>query len=119
VSDSEGWLPKVSADGEYLYLQSRRPGEGAQLLRKRLPDGPEEIALDKVFTFTLGQTGLYFIREEASTTLHRRDFESGEVEDVFESTKRLGAIEVSPDEPTILFGQAEEQVDLMLVENFR
>ncbi len=118
MSDSVAWSPEVSADGEYVYFSSRST-KPVRLLRKRLPDGPEEIALDKAFFFTLGQTGFYFTREVASTTLHRRDFESGEVEDVFESTKRIGGIEVSPDEQTILFGQTETQSDLMLVENFR
>jgi len=113
VSDSPGRFPKVSADGEFLYFWSH------SVLRKRLPDGPENVALEKVGFWTLGETGHYFTSYGEPTTIRRLDFDSGQVDDVFEANSPIFQISVSPDEQTILFGQRDNQVDLMLVENFR
>jgi len=120
VSDSTGRFPEVRAGGELLYFWSASAsGEGSQLLRKRLPDGPESVVIEEVGSWTSGETGLYFTSDGASTTIRRLDFDSGRVTDVFEANSPIFQINVSPDEQTILFGQTDNQVDIMLVENFR
>jgi Tol biopolymer transport system component len=119
VSDSLGQFPQVRADGEFLYFGSWPDSEGRRLIRKRLPKGPESVVLEAVGSWASGRTGLYFAPDLKSTTIGRLDFESGRIVDVFEWNKPFAQIDLSPDEQTILFGQTEDQVDLMLVEHFR
>lgn len=125
VSENPGVYPAVSADGKFLYFRSWPFSEGSRILRKRLPDGQETIAIEQVGPWALGKSGVYFTPGQdgsgfgGSKVIRHLDFASGRIEDVFEGHSEIGTISVSPDEETISFVQSEAHADLMIVENFR
>jgi Tol biopolymer transport system component len=115
--------PHESPDGKWLYYTKGWPGPQS-VWRMPVAGGEAIKVLDAVnFGWTVGKDGIYFSTvadEKRHADLSVYEFATGKTRKIRTMERPGGEITVSPDCPTILYTQLDEEAsDLMLVENFR
>jgi hypothetical protein len=117
--------PAESADGAYPYFTSREVNFQLQKIRlANLKAGIQVETIPRVLHWTLWQVargGIYFVPNDAPRTMQYFDLASRKVKDVFKLEKDFDdGISVSPDGQYILYAQADEQNDeIMLMDRYR
>jgi Tol biopolymer transport system component len=127
VTRNGGVYASESADGRFLYYSKfEQPG----VWKMPLDGGEETQLLDQPlrrywFNWALVRTGIYFINASAQPNgrIEFFDFATRKTSPVFSLEKppsTIGALAVSPDGRSLLFGQNEfDDSNIMLMKNFR
>jgi Tol biopolymer transport system component len=133
ITDSGGFEPAPSHDGQYLFYIDRAPNEAAgarsirKLKRRPIAGGAESIVLEAVhpFWWSVTKQGIYFLTRETSfDAIDFLDFNVSRVERKgrlpFRASSRLNRLTVSADGRWALTNELERwDADLMLIDNFR
>jgi Tol biopolymer transport system component len=116
--------PAESADGAYLYFASREVNFQLQKISLADPKlGLQTEATPRLLQWTLWQLvtgGFYFVPNDAPRTMRYFDLASHKAKDVFTLEKDFDdGISVSPDGRYILYSQADEQSEeIMLMDRY-
>jgi len=116
--------PAESADGAYLYFASREVNFQLQKISLADPKpGIQTEATPRILQWTLWQLvpgGFYFVPNDAPRTMRYFDLASHKAKDVFTLEKDFDdGISVSPDGRYILYSQADEQSEeIMLMDRY-
>jgi hypothetical protein len=131
VTKAGGFIGFESKDGKFLYYTKGRNLAG--IWRVPVDGGEETLVTDTKkagywSAWTVVEEGIYFLTAEnlARPAIEFFNFETGRVTEVaalatpFRYWTNPGGLSMSPDRRSILFTQPDRQeMDIMLVENFR
>ena len=134
VTDAVGYVATESPDGAHIYYIETYD-KPSPLWRIPVSGGTPEKVLDGVFfaNYVVRERGIYYVdkpsgqggihfmdRPTGETRLQYFDFATRKSTTVARNLGDVGAITISPDGHTLLYGRTDLSVDeLMLVENFR
>jgi Tol biopolymer transport system component len=136
VTHEGGWMPRVSADGEFVYYWHYKTDPSIRQIPIKGGDEKQVLPLRKDTggqqDWTLGERGIYFIDWGATprATIKCFSFKTRKITHLGDITKERGNLSfafgpgnrlgVSPDEQWLLYVQYDQSgSDIMLVENFR
>lgn len=104
-------------EGDILYV---RRGYGGELIRKRAPDGVEEVLVEEVAFFTVGNSGVYYNAPTDTTKIWLLDLASMQPSVAFESDQPTYNLSIAPYGTKLLYvRQSAVGADIMRVEHFR
>jgi Tol biopolymer transport system component/DNA-binding winged helix-turn-helix (wHTH) protein len=123
--DPDGISPQESFDGKTVYFASHELELTLKKLALQAQPGAESIVdglppVSGSNLWTLSPGGIYFVAAEAPRSLRYFDFATGQIRSVFEMDNDFGgALSLSPDGRWILYSQADETSDIMIVDHFQ
>jgi Tol biopolymer transport system component len=121
VTNKGGYIARESTDGKWIYFTKY---DTTGIWKKSLHEGGETLVLNsnnEQNQWDLVEDGIYFIKGKVkSSVINFYDFANGKITEIADLGIRWSFdLDVSSDQHWILYTQAVEESDIVLVENFR